>query len=863
MTHHRLKIILAATLLVAIGAGMVPAAELSPLKVVGNQVYNAKGERVRLHGVNAACLEWTSDGEGHILDTIRVAIRDWHSNVVRIPVAQDRWYGKGPEQKDDGAAYRALVKQAVGLCVELGAYAMIDLHWSDAGEWGQAIGQHVMPDRNSATFWKDCAAAYQNQAGVIFDLYNEPHDVSWDQWLDGGLVSETDPKTGKTTTFVAVGMRELCRVVRATGAKNLVVIGGLDWSYDLSGIWQGRQIADPDGQGVIYANHAYPFKGDTVEKWVGKMETASQVLPIIVSEFGSDPDGGAGLSGEAWVRQVIDALKVHDWNYTAWDLHPAAGPKLVKGWDYAPTEHFGVPVKEFLANPARPQAASPAPAPPSAAVGIFEGHGDIGTVRQPGSAEFDPASKTYTLAGSGKNMWQGVDAFQFTWKRVAGGDVSFAADIAFLGQGKDAHRKGCLMIRQSLDFDSAYVDVAVHGDSLTSLQFRDEKGTNTHEVQANTSKPGRVRLDYRDGYATMAIADAPISPKPSGDPDDTAFNPGPGRVTQFSGAATRIKLQGPFYVGIGVCAHDDDTTERAMFRNVELTAGPSPASPTTSAKPPALYSTLETQAIASTDRRVVRVFPGRIEAPNWTKDGSSLIYNGGGKLHRIGATGGEPRVIDTGFANRCNNDHGISPDGTTLAISDGSQGDRKSRIYTVPIAGGSPTPVTPIGPSYWHGWSPDGRTLAYCAQRDGVFDIYTIPASGGAETRLSTTPGLDDGPEYSPDGKTIYFNSDRSGLMQIWRMDPDGSNERPVFTDDRNNWFAHPSPDGTKLVYVSFDKSVQGHPEDKDVEIRLLTLATGQVETLAKLYGGQGTINVPSWSPDGKKIAFVTYQRVP
>ncbi len=836
MTHLRIKISLLVMLLAAPGDSAQAAAKLSPLKVVGNHVVDDQGERVRLRGVNAACLEWTSDGEGHILDTVRVAVKDWRCNVVRIPLSQDRWFGKGPEQKDEGVAYRALVKQVVDECVGLGAYAMLDLHWSDAGEWGQAIGQHVMPDVNSVAFWKGCAEVYKNQPGVIYDLYNEPHDVSWDQWLKGGKVTEKDSKTKVETTYEAVGMQALFDAVRAAGAKNLIVVGGLDWSYDLSGILDGRRIDDPTGQGVIYANHAYPFKGDTVETWIGKMEKASKTLPIIVSEFGSDPDGGAGLTGEAWVRKVLDVLKTHDWDWIAWDLHPAAGPKLIKGWDYAPTDHFGTLIKQALAD-------SPAPSSPkAAATGIFEGHGDVGAVKNAGSAEYDPASKSYTLAGSGKNMWAAQDAFQFAWKR-ASGDVSLAADIAFLGQGKNSHRKACLMIRQTLDPDSAYVDVAVHGDGLTSLQFRDTQGANTHEVQANASRPGRVRLETRGGYAVMSIADAY------------------GKPLAFSGSATRISFREPFHVGIGVCSHDDDATERATFSNVELTVGSTTQSPST--KPPTLYSTLETQAISSTDRRVVRVSTGRIEAPNWTKDGSSLIYNGGGKLHRINAAGGEPEPIDLGFATRCNNDHGISPDGSTLAISDQAQGDQKSRIYTVPIEGGTPTLVTPNAPSYWHGWSPDGKTLAFCGRRDGVFDIYTVPTSGGSETRLTTTPGLDDGPEYAPDGKTIYFNSDRSGLMQIWRMDPDGSNQKPVFNDDRNNWFAHPSPDGSKLAYVSFDATVKGHPEDKDVELRMLTLSTGKVDVLARLYGGQGTINVPSWSPDGKKIAFVTYQRIP
>ena len=241
-----------------------------------------------------------------------------------------------------------------------------------------------------------------------------------------------------------------------------------------------------------------------------------------------------------------------------------------------------------------------------------------------------------------------------------------------------------------------------------------------------------------------------------------------------------------------------------------------------------LYSTLETQAMASTDRRVVYVTPTRIEAPNWLADGKTLIYNSGGRLYRIPAAGGKPEVIDTGFATRCNNDHGVSPDGTQLVISDQSQGDRKSRIYTLPVAGGTPKLVTPTGPSYWHGWSPDGKTLAYCAERNGEYDVYTIPVDGGPETRLTTAKGLDDGPEYSPDGKHIYFNSDRTGRMHIWRMKADGGDQEQVTDDEFNNWFPHPSPDGRTLVFLSYEKDVKGHPENKDVTLRRMTLATGR-----------------------------------
>jgi len=474
----------------------------------------------------------------------------------------------------------------------------------------------------------------------------------------------------------------------------------------------------------------------------------------------------------------------------------------------------------------------------AAAPGIFESQADVGTVRHSGAVDYDPTRRTYTVTGGGENMWFTKDAFHFAWKE-ASGDVALAADVSFLGEGKAPHRKACLMIRQSLDEDSAYVDVAVHGDGLTSLQFREAKGAATHEVQAKVSAPGRLRIEKRDKYTLMYLASGNAGLK-------------------YSGAAVRIPFQEPFLVGIGVCAHDQDATEKAVFSNVECAT----ALPAATGRP-VLYSSLETQALSSTDRRVVHVTSTRIEAPNWSRDGRSLLYNSGGQILRLPADGGEPQVIDTGFATRGNNDHGVSPDGTKLVISDQSQGQRQSLIYTLPITGGTPTLITRSGPSYWHGWSPDGKTLAFCGARDGEFDIYTIPAEGGQEMRLTTAKGLDDGPEYSPNGKFIYFNSVRTGTMQIWRMGTDGGDQEQVTSDEFNNWFPHPSPDGRSLVFLSFEKDVSGHPENKDVTLRKMALDSKKIDVLGRFFGGQGTINVPSWSPDGRKIAFVTYQLIP
>ena len=294
-----------------------------------------------------------------------------------------------------------------------------------------------------------------------------------------------------------------------------------------------------------------------------------------------------------------------------------------------------------------------------------------------------------------------------------------------------------------------------------------------------------------------------------------------------------------------------------------MAAGLTPAcaqQPAGMSKPAGLEYVLETVAIDSGERQTIYRTNDHIEAPNWSRDGSFMLFNFKGGLYRIPADGStKPRQLDTGAAKKCNNDHGISFDGKQLAVSSRSP-DKKSQIYVLPIDGGEARLVTPLSPSYWHGWSPDDQTLVYCAERDGNFDIYSVPAAGGPEKRLTTSPGLDDGPEYSPDGKYIYYNSERDGTMQIWRMKPDGSAQEPVIADDRRNWFPHLSPDGRWIAFISFGKDVMpnDHPENRDVVIRLAPAAGGEIRELVRCFGGQGTLNVPSWSPDSKKLAFVS-----
>ncbi|MHB8129504.1 MAG: TolB family protein [Mobilitalea sp.] len=283
-----------------------------------------------------------------------------------------------------------------------------------------------------------------------------------------------------------------------------------------------------------------------------------------------------------------------------------------------------------------------------------------------------------------------------------------------------------------------------------------------------------------------------------------------------------------------------------------------------------LYSTLETYDVLTKERSTIFKLDKHMEAPNWTMDGKYIIYNSDGLIWQYDLATGEHSQIDTGDIISCNNDHVLSADGKEIAISSMTPGTDlnvngyNSYIYILLLTGGTPRKVTPLSPSFLHGWSPDGTTLAYCAMRQGENgDIYTIPVEGGEETRLTYTEGLSDGPEYSADGEHIWFNSVKSGLMQIWRMDKDGSNQQRITTDERNNWFPHISPDNNSVAYISYNKddvNPGDHPANKNVQLNIMNYDGTENKLVVELFGGQGTFNVNSWSPDSRKFAFVSYE---
>ena len=483
-----------------------------------------------------------------------------------------------------------------------------------------------------------------------------------------------------------------------------------------------------------------------------------------------------------------------------------------------------------------------------AQIGLFEAQGDVGVNPKAGSAVYDAATGEYRVTGGGENMWAAADAFHFLWKRISG-DAVISADVRFLGQGVEGHRKAVLIFRQSLDADSAYADVALHGDGLTSLQYRPTAGAQTAEVRSTINAPLHLGIERRGNVFTITVS------KQGGE----AVTSAPATVT----------LADPVYVGIGACSHNANVLETAVFSNVRIQPARPPA--------PRYRSRISIFDTRDKSTRVLYTADEIWEAPNWTPDGKFLLSNSGGSLYRLAVDGPAPVVpdkLDLGPGYRLNNDHGLTRNGRMLGFSASSPASRVSQVYVSTAEGKDVRLLTPVAsPSYFHGWSPDGKWLAFVGQRNGKFELYRVPVAGGAEQRLTSKGGYDDGPEYTPDGKWIYFNSNRSGGWDIWRMPPTGGGPgdaaaQRVTSDEKEDWFPHVSPDGKWLVFLSFPNGTAGHDGKLDVELRMMSvpgkkLKPANIQVVARIFGGQGTINVNSWAPDSKRFAFVSYEPLP
>jgi len=465
-------------------------------------------------------------------------------------------------------------------------------------------------------------------------------------------------------------------------------------------------------------------------------------------------------------------------------------------------------------------------------VGIFDDHGDIGKVAIAGTATYNGDTQEYDLSSSGTNMWGDHDEDQFVWKKVKG-DFIIQANAEFVGSGGSPHRKMGLIVRASLDPQSPHVNACKHGNGIPAIQYRRTTGAVTEEIHLDVTGPNVLQLERSGKTFTMSAA-----------------NFGSTYVAQD---LEGVDLPDEVYVGLYICAHDNTVVEKGTFRNVRLIR---PAKPDFKPYRDYIGSDIELMDVGTGERRTIHRAEDSLQAPNWTPDGKHLIYNHNGRMFSYDLASGVSASIDTGAQVHCNNDHTLSFDGTMLGISSGSP----SIVYTLPIGGGTPFQVTPAGPSYLHGWSPDGKYLVITGQRNDNFDIYRVPAAGGPEERLTTAKGLNDGSEYTPDGKSIFFISDRTGKMQIWKMNADGSGQTQMTDDNYNNWFPHVSPDGKTILFITFPPEVAAndHPFYKHTYLRMMPVDGGKPTVVAYLYGGQGSINVNSWSPDSRSVAFVS-----
>lgn len=481
-------------------------------------------------------------------------------------------------------------------------------------------------------------------------------------------------------------------------------------------------------------------------------------------------------------------------------------------------------------------------------IGVFQTNADIGNPKKAGSAIYNKTDQSYTLKGAGYNIWFARDEFHFVYNKIKG-DFMMTANFEFIGKGTDLHRKTGWMIRESKAENAPHISATLHGDGLTVLQWRSSAGASMRDPQdeifASGSGYNIIQIERSGKKIIMRAAHT-------------------GEPFEIIGSAEMENLPEEVLAGLFICSHNPDVIEEVKIWNVRIDKPVGDDYNT--GKSGFLGCRLETITVEDGKRLVIFERSGRFEAPNWMPDGKKLLFNMDGSLYKIPVGGGDIEKLNTDFANRNNNDHGISFNGKLLAISHHREGlpGGGSTVYVLPLTGGVPKLITEHTPSYWHGWSSDSKEVLYVGQRDGknIYNIYKNSIRGGKEVALTDIKAGEhvDGCEYSPDGKYIYFNGNFTGKMQIYRMKPDGSDREQLTFDNYNNWFPHISPDGKHMVIITFPPDIDpnSHPSYKRVTLRIMPISGGEPKVIAYLYGGQGTINVPSWSPDSKQIAFVS-----
>ncbi|MBM1105802.1 TolB family protein [Aurantibacter crassamenti] len=477
-------------------------------------------------------------------------------------------------------------------------------------------------------------------------------------------------------------------------------------------------------------------------------------------------------------------------------------------------------------------------------IGQFDRSTAIGDCKHEGKVAYSEDNQTYTLSGSGTNMWFGSDEFQYLWTTIQG-DFILRTEVAFVGEGVDPHRKVGWIVKNSLDPNSKHVNASTHGDGLTSLQYRKEIGADTEEVVSTATHPDVIQLERKGNTFIMSTA---------------KFGEEFTSVTLDA-----VQLDTEVYIGIYMCSHNPEVVESAIYRNVRIIK---PVEPDFKPYRDYIGSNLEIMDVETGQREIIYQSAHSIQAPNWTVDGKKLIYNSKGRLYNYELATHSISSLNTGFAVNNNNDHVLTFDGKLLGISNHNQDDGgTSAIYYLPTEGDSlPKLVTKkgVGASYFHGWSPDNKKMVFTGNRGGAYNIHTVDVDSGKEEKLTDLTTLDDGPEYSPDGKHIFFNSARTGTMQLWRMKANGKKQTQLTFDKYNDWFPHVSPDKKWIAFISFPSDIDpnDHPFYKHCLLRIMPYEGGEPKVIGYIYGGQGTINVPSWSPDSKKIAFVTNTRL-